>query len=256
MLRARVIPCLLIHKGGLVKTIRFADPKYLGDPINAVRILNEKQVDEIIVLDIDATVCSRPPDYDLISSLASRCRMPLCYGGGINTVEEIEKIISLGVEKVALSHSAVCSPKLISTAAKRVGSQSIVAVIDIRKRDVWGGYQVFTHNGKHKVKRNPIDLAKELVAEGAGEILINSIDRDGTRSGYDFNLVDSIRSAVNVPMTILGGAGSLDDLKLLIRRYGVIGAAAGSIFVLKGRYRAALIQYPQPHQKALISRVD
>ena len=252
MLRARIIPCLLIQNGGLVKTVRFSDPKYLGDPINTVRIFNEKQVDEIVVLDIDATIHGREPDYDLISSLAAECRMPLCYGGGIKTVDQIEKIISLGVEKVAVASAAVYSPDLLSHAAQRVGSQSIVAVMDVKKSRVLGRYQVYTHNGSQKVKRNPIDLAKEFVDSGAGEILLNSIDRDGTMSGYDFSLIDPIRDAINAPMTVLGGAGSYDDLKLLVRRYGVIGAAAGSVFVLKGKYRAVLIQYPQPSQKEII----
>lgn len=249
MLRSRIIPCLLVHSGGLVKTTRFANPKYVGDPLNAVRIFNEKQVDELIVVDIDATRLGREPDYDMISSLASECRMPLCYGGGIKTVEQIEHIISLGVEKVGLGYASVFQPSLIEQAAQRVGSQSIVAVLDVKKCGLLGRYEVFTHNGTKKTGMNPAETATKLEALGAGEILLNSVDRDGTMKGYDYDLIDSVRNSVTMPMTVLGGAGSLADISTLVHRYGVIGAAAGSLFVFKGKYRAVLIQYPQPEEK-------
>ena len=176
MLRARIIPTLLIHNGGLVKTVRFADPKYIGDPVNAVRIFNEKQVDELIVLDIDATVLNREPDYSLIANIASECRMPLCYGGGVKTVEQIERIVSLGVEKVSLGSAAACKPNLIQEASQRVGSQSIVAVLDVKKTRLLGRYELFTHNGLRKVGSNPIEMARLFSDLGAGEILVNSID--------------------------------------------------------------------------------
>lgn len=255
MLRARIIPCLLIHNGGLVKTTRFGDPKYVGDPLNAVRIFNEKQVDELIVVDIDATVSGYEPDYHLISNLASECRMPLCYGGGIKTVEQIERIVSLGVEKVSLASAAAYNSDLIQKAAQRVGSQSIVAVIDVKKSGLLGRYEVFTHNGTKKVGRNPVDMACQLATLGAGEIFLHSIDRDGTMLGYDLALIDSVRNAVRLPMTVLGGAKSLDDLRSLVDRYGAIGAAAGSLFLFKGKYRAVLIQYPQPSEKEFLSAV-
>jgi len=256
MLRARIIPCLLIHNGGLVKTTGFSNPKYVGDPLNAVRILNEKQVDELIVIDIDATVCEREPDYSLIASLAAECRMPLCYGGGVKTVEQIEKIVSLGIEKVSLGSAAVYEPDLIQRAAKRVGCQSIVGVIDVKKSGLLRRYEVFTHNGTRKAGCNPVELACQLAALGAGEILLNSIDRDGTMNGYDLELIDSVRNALRLPMTVLGGAGSLDDMRTLVARYGPIGAAAGSLFVFKGKYRAVLIQYPQPFEKDSLSAFD
>lgn len=255
MLRARIIPCLLVHNGGLVKTKRFGDSKYVGDPLNAVRIFNEKQVDELIVVDIDATVCGREPDYGLIANLAAECRMPLCYGGGVKTVEQIEKIVALGVEKVSLGSASANEPGLIERAAQRVGSQSIVAVMDVRKSGFLGGYEVFTHNGTKKVACNPVDMARQLAASGAGEILLNSIDRDGTMKGYDLALIDAVRNSVRLPMTVLGGAGSLDDMRALVGRYGVIGAAAGSLFVFKGKYRAVLIQYPQPAERDALSAV-
>ena len=224
--------------------------------MNAVRIFNEKQVDELIVTDIDATVDGREPDYSLIANLASECRMPLCYGGGIKTVEQIEKIVALGVEKVSLGSAAVNSPSLIENAAQRVGSQSIVAVLDVKKSGLLGRYEVFTHNGKIKVNRNPARMARDLESMGCGEILVNSIDRDGTMKGYDFTLIDSVRDSVRLPITVLGGAGSLDDIRGLVDRYGTIGAAAGSLFIFKGKYRAVLIQYPEPHFKDSLSFVD
>jgi cyclase len=256
MLRARIIPCLLVHNGGLVKTTRFRDSKYVGDPLNAVRIFNEKRVDELIVVDIDATVCGHEPNYGLISNLAAECRMPLCYGGGVKTVEHIERIVALGVEKVSLASMAAYDPSLIEQAAQRVGSQSIVAVMDVKKTGFLGRYEVFTHNGAKKTGRNPVEMAKQLAALGAGEILLNSIDRDGTMKGYDLDLIDSVRNAVRLPMTVLGGAGSLHDMRELVDRYGVIGAAAGSLFVFKGKYRAVLIQYPQPGEIDSLSVVS
>lgn len=255
MLRARIIPCLLVHNGGLVKTTRFGDPKYVGDPLNAVRIFNEKQVDELIVVDIDATVCGREPDYGLIANLAAECCMPLCYGGGVKTVEQIERIVALGVEKVSLGSAAANEPGLIEQAAQRVGSQSIVVVMDVKKSGLLGRYEVFSHNGTQKVGRNPVEMACQLAAMGAGEILLNSIDHDGTMKGYDLDLIDAVRNATRLPMTVLGGAGSLDDIRALVARYGAIGAAAGSLFVFKGKYRAVLIQYPQPGEKDSLSVV-
>ncbi len=249
MLRPRLIPCLLVHNGGLVKTVHFGDPKYVGDPINAVRIFNEKEVDELTVLDIDATVKGAEPDYQLISHLASECRMPLCYGGGVRTVAQIERIISLGVEKVAISAAAVENPSLIADAAARVGSQSVVVVIDVKKTGMLRRQEVVTHNGSRRTGLQPVEFAKRVTELGAGEIVINSVDRDGEMKGYDLDLVDQIRRAVHLPLTVLGGAGSLDDIKILIDRYGIIGAAAGSLFVFKGKYRAVLINYPNRAEK-------
>lgn len=254
MLRPRLIPCLIVQNGGLVKTVNFTKSKYVGDPINAVRIYNEKEVDELMVLDIDATVNGVEPDYRLISHLASECRMPLCYGGGVRTVEQIEKIISLGVEKVAVSSAAIENPEVISNAASRVGSQSVVMVIDVKKSGLLRRYEVVTHNGSRGTGLNPIELACQMEDFGAGEIVINSVDRDGAMKGYDLDLIEQVHQAIHLPLTVLGGAGSLDDLKELISRYGIIGAAAGSLFVYKGKYRAVLINYPNRAVKdALLS---
>lgn len=249
MLRPRIIPCLLVHKGGLVKTVRFANPKYVGDPINAVRIFNEKESDELMVVDIDATVKGAEPDTKLIGRLAAECRMPLCYGGGVRTVAQAGEIIGLGVEKVALSAAAVADPTLVSRIAEEVGRQSVVAVLDVKRSGSGGEYAVWTHNGSRPTGRAPLELARELEGAGAGEIVVNAIDRDGTMEGYDLDLATQVRDVLGIPVTILGGAGSLADIKALVDRCGVVGAAAGSLFVFKGPYRAVLINYPNPGQK-------
>jgi cyclase len=249
MLRSRIIPCLLVKDKGLVKTVRFKDSKYVGDPINAVRIFNEKEVDELIVLDIDATRENREPDYRMIGALAAECRMPLCYGGGVKSVEQAERIFGLGVEKVALSSAAIEDPGLIERIARAVGGQSVVAVMDVRKNTLSGRYEIWTCNGTRGTSMDPVELARRFESLGAGEIVINAIDQDGVMKGYDFALIDGVRNAVSLPMTVLGGAGSLKDIASLIQRYGVIGAAAGSLFVFKGIYRAVLINYPGPADK-------
>lgn len=255
MVQPRIIPCLLVHEGGLVKTTRFGDPKYVGDPINAVRIFNEKEVDELIVVDIDATREGREPNYRMIADLANECRMPLCYGGGVQTAEQVQRIIGFGVEKVAVSAAAVARPELISEAARQAGSQSLVVVLDVARTGLLRRYEVMTHNGKVKTGLDPVTWAKRLEQLGAGEIVINAIDRDGVMQGYDLELASRIRKAITLPMTLLGGAGSLTDIEDLVRAHRVIGAAAGSLFVFKGKYRAVLINYPNRSEKnALFER--
>jgi cyclase len=252
MLRPRIIPCLLVHNKGLVKTVNFKNPKYVGDPINAVKIFNEKEVDELIVLDIDATVQNREPDFTMIKNLAAECRMPLCYGGGVKTVAHAKQIINLGAEKVALSAAVVHNPKLVSEIAEAVGKQSVIVVLDVKKKGLFGQYEVFTHNGTKATGKNPKDFAIELEQLGAGEIVINAIDNDGVMKGYDIKLIQTIRDAINVPMTVLGGAGSLSDIKQIIEKFGVIGVAAGSLFVFKGVYKAVLINYPKREEIAAL----
>jgi len=249
MLRPRIIPCLLVKNGGLVKTANFASPKYVGDPINAVKIFNEKEVDELIVLDIDATAQQREPNYSMIGNLAVECRMPLCYGGGVKTVEQLERIISLGVEKVAISSGIIDNPDIIAKAATVVGSQSIVVVMDVRKSGRGCKYEIYTHNARKATGKSPVEFAKQVADMGAGEVVLNNIDRDGIMKGYDLDLVDAVRQVINLPMTILGGAGSLKDIVALLHRFGIIGAAAGSLFVFKGIYRAVLINYPNRSEK-------
>jgi cyclase len=256
VLRPRIIPCLLVHKGGLVKTQAFKDPKYVGDPINAVRIFNEKEADELMVLDIDATVNKVAPDFGLIAKLAAECRMPLCYGGGVTTAEQTARIIDMGVEKVAVSAAAIATPNLLTEMASAVGRQSVVAVLDVRKRSglFAKGYEICTHNSKMVHKFDPVTFAKQLQDAGAGEIVINSVDRDGLMQGYDLELAAHMKQALKVPVTFLGGAGTLDHMSDLISKLGVVGAAAGSLFVFKGKYRAVLINYPTPEQKLKLCR--
>ena len=254
MLRPRIIPCLLIRNGGLVKTVRFGDSKYVGDPLNAVRIFNEKEVDELVVLDIDATVQGREPNYGLIENLAAECRMPLCYGGGVKTIDHIQRIVGMGVEKVSICSAAVENPRLISEAASRVGSQSVVVIMDVKKSAWLKKSEIFTRNGTHETGLIPVDFAKKCEVLGAGEIVIQSIDRDGTLAGYDLDLVAQIREAISLPITVLGGAGSHDDIIALVKRFGIIGAGAGTLFVFKGKYRAVLINYPSRGEKEAIFR--
>lgn len=249
MLRPRIIPCLLIHDNGLVKTVKFKDPKYVGDPINAVKIFNEKEADELIILDIDASAKSVEPNYKQIAHFAAECRMPLCYGGGIKTAAQAKKIIALGVEKVAISSSAINAPELVREIAAEIGSQSVVVVLDVKQRMLGNSYDIYTHNGTRNTKKNVVDTAIQMEKHGAGEIVINSIDNDGKMKGFDLGLAKAVRKAVKIPLTILGGAGSLSDIGKVISECGIVGVAAGSLFVFKGPYKAVLINYPDAQQK-------
>ncbi|HCN50166.1 AglZ/HisF2 family acetamidino modification protein [Chryseobacterium arthrosphaerae] len=248
MLRPRIIPSLLIQDNGLVKTVNFKTPKYVGDPINAVRIFNEKEVDELAIFDIDATAKGLEPNYSLIERIANQSRMPLCYGGGVKTVEQAQRIFGLGIEKIALSSAVLQNPQLITEIAERVGSQSVIVVLDVKKK-LFGGYEVYTHNGKKSTGINPFKFVEEAQRLGAGEIVINSIDQDGVMKGYDMGLIDKIREKISLPLTVLGGAGSLNDVKQVIDKHGIIGVAAGSLFVFKGVYKAVLINYPTFEEK-------
>lgn len=249
MLRPRIIPCLLVHKNGLVKTVNFKSPKYVGDPINAVKIFNEKESDELIVLDIDATANNSEPDYKMISRLAAECRMPLCYGGGVRHAAQAKKIIGLGVEKVAISSAAVQTPQLIAEISKEVGRQSVVVVLDVKKKIFSKDYDVYTHNGQKNSKRSLFDMIAQVQELGAGEIVVNSIDHDGQMKGYDLDLAKRVKQLAHIPVTMLGGAGSLNDIGELVKECGTIGASAGSLFVFKGIYKAVLINYPTPSEK-------
>ena len=249
MLRPRVIPCLLIQDGGLVKTTKFKDAKYVGDPINAVRIFNEKEADELIVVDIDATSKNQEPNYQRIANLAAECRMPLCYGGGVKTVDQARRIIQLGVEKVAISSMALDSPQTLRAIADEIGQQSVVVVLDVKKKLLSKTYEVWTHNATVNTKRNVLDVIQQAQDNGAGEIVINFIEYDGVMKGYAVDVIRLIKSHVKVPFTVLGGAGSVQDLGDVVESCGIIGVAAGSLFVFKGKYRAVLINYPTQTQK-------
>jgi len=239
----------LLRDGGLVKTVQFKNAKYVGDPINAVKIFNEKEADELIVLDIDASTNGTEPDFKMIGRLAVECRMPLCYGGGIKSAAHAKRIIGLGVEKVALSSAAIARPQVMLEISKEIGNQSVVLVIDVRRRPLRGGYEVYTHNGTRATGTDPISIASDAASWGVGEVVVNAIDRDGMMNGYDLDLASKIRAATSLPMTVLGGAGALADIGELIGACGVVGAAAGSLFVFKGAYKAVLINYPSRAQK-------
>jgi imidazole glycerol-phosphate synthase subunit HisF len=239
----RIIPCLLLSGRGLVKTIRFRSPRYIGDPINAVRIFNDKEVDELVFLDIGATVQGTQPDFELLSDIASEAFMPFAYGGGITTLDQAKRLIGIGVEKVIVNTAAVGNLRLIEELSGRLGRQSTVVAIDVA-RSMLGRYDVVTRSGTKKVGRDPVVWAQEVQAAGAGEIIINSVERDGTMSGYDLDLISSITAAVSVPVVACGGAGGLQDLVAAVKVGGASAVAAGSIFVYHGRHQAVLITYP------------
>lgn len=243
MLRTRVIPCLLLQGEGLVKTVRFKDPTYVGDPINAVRIFNGLEVDEILLVDIAATVRSSRPNFRLIEYVASECFMPLGYGGGIRSIDDIRTIMSLGVEKFVINAQAVAEPEFVKRAADTFGSQSVVVSIDARRR-MLGRYEAYTHNGTRKVGMDPVRLAETVQNAGAGEIILNSIDRDGTMQGFDLDLIRRVTAAVSIPVVACGGAGSLHDLREAVVAGRAAAVAAGSLFVFHGKHRAVLINYP------------
>jgi cyclase len=248
MLQTRVIPVLLLHNRGLVKTVRFKNPKYVGDPLNAIKIFNEKEVDELIFLDIDASKEGREPDYELIEDFASECFMPVCYGGGVTNIEQIQKIFKLGIEKVSVNLSALENLELIEKASKSFGSQSIVVTVDVKK-SFTGKYQVYNHK-KEKPEKKPLqEYLQNIENAGAGEILINSVDKDGTLSGYDTKLMKNIVESVTIPVIACGGAGSLEDFKKVKNEANVSAVAAGSFFVFHGKHKAVLITYP--HYKKL-----
>ena len=235
----RIIPCLLLQNGGLVKTKQFGDPTYIGDPVNAVKIFAEKGADELVLLDITASKEGRLPDFELIEEIAGESFMPLAYGGGIVDCQSIRTIIRSGVEKVIINSAATTDIQLISEAAEMFGSQSIVASIDVRK-PLLGGYRCFSHSGQTKMADDPVRWAQKLEAAGAGEILLNNISRDGMMGGYDLALIETIRKSVSVPLVVCGGAGQISDLYAAFEA-GADAAAAGSLFVFHGKHKAVLI---------------
>jgi cyclase len=239
----RIIPCLLLRNNGLVKTVRFKESTYIGDPINTVKIFNEKEVDEIFFLDIDATKTKKEPPYDLIRNIATECFMPFAYGGGIQSIQQIEKIIKSGAEKIIINSQAFLKRNFMREAVQQFGSSTIAVSMDVKKEFLRGN-TVYIKGGTLSTGMNPVDYAREIEDEGAGEILINSIDRDGVMEGYDIELIKSISQSVRVPIIACGGAGSLVDFRLAVKEGGASAAAAGSFFVFHGKRRAVLITYP------------
>lgn len=243
MLKTRVIPCLLLKNGGLVKTFQFDKPKYVGDPINAVRIFNEKEVDEIVILDITATPEKREPNFELIKDLASQAFMPLAYGGGITNIQQIEKLFSIGIEKVVLDTIVSTNPNLIKQASDIAGCSSVVVCMDVKSK-LFGKPTVFNNAGKVDTKADPIQFAKKMQELGAGELIFNSIDRDGMQKGYDLAMIEKIAQAIDIPLVALGGAATLDDFRKAVD-HGASAVAAGSMFVFHGKHKAVLITYPE-----------
>jgi imidazole glycerol-phosphate synthase subunit HisF len=243
MLTIRVIPALLLKDQGLVKTICFKEPKYVGDPINAIKIFNEKEVDELIFLDTIATLAGRKPNFRLISDIAGECFMPLGYGGGIRELDDIRTLFSIGVEKVVINSYAAENPSFIRNAADRFGSQSIIVSIDVR-RNLLGKYTAYSHGGKVATKYDPVKFAQYMEEMGAGEIILTSIDRDGTMKGYEIDLIEKVTSTLNIPVVANGGAGKIQDFIDAIQKGGASAVSAGSMFVFQGKHRAVLISYP------------
>ncbi len=251
MKRFRIVPTLLVQDGGLVKSIKFKNHKYVGDPINAVKIFNDKEVDEIVVLDISASAEKRSPNIASIREIAGEAFMPLAYGGGITTVAEIQELIASGVEKVILNTAVFKNPSLVTQAAAYVGCQSIVVAIDVKKT-IWGKLKVFINNGAKNTNRDPVEYAIAMQQAGAGELLLNSIDRDGTFEGYDLELIEAVSKSVSIPIVASGGASEIEDFKKAVNA-GASAVAAGSLFVFRRPHRAVLISYPD--QKELAQKV-
>ena len=247
MIRPRVIPALLLKGQGLVKTVKFKDPKYLGDPINIVKIFNDKEVDELIFLDITATNEKRRPPFEMLGKITSECFMPLGYGGGIRSLDDVKTLLSLGIEKVILNTIAVENPAFVTEVADYAGSQAVVVSMDVKKGFL-EKYEVVTHSGITGAGLDPVRHAEEMGKRGAGELFVNSIDRDGTMQGYNLDLVRRVADAVNIPLVACGGAGNIQHLAEAIQQGGASAAAAGSMFVFQGPLRGVLISYPSQEE--------
>lgn len=243
MLATRLMPCLLMSNGALVKTVRFKEGAYVGDPVNAVRIFNQKEVDELILLDIHATTQKRGIDFETLEKLTSECFMPICYGGGVRTLEEMRRLYALGIEKVSLGAAAFEVPDLVRQAASEFGSQAIVVTLDVRKK-LLGRTTVCLRNGQRDLKQSPADAARYLEEQGAGELLLYSIDRDGTWSGFDLALLQSVTQAVSVPVVVTGGAGSLEHIQAAVQEGGASAVAIGSMAVFQAQDLGVLIKFP------------
>ena len=243
MLEARIDPCLLLHNGGLVKSTKFKNNKYVGDPINAVKIFNEKEVDELLLIDIDASRSNKGPDIKLLERIGREAFMPMSYGGGITNFEQAQLVLKSGFEKISLNHITFNNPELITEIASSFGSQSVIVSIDVKK-DIMGKYKVYDYVTGKKTIHDPIKFACGAEALGAGELLLNSVDRDGTMSGYDIEIIRQISEAVNIPIIAIGGASRIQDMVAAVNQGGASAAAAGSMFVFQGIHRAVLISYP------------
>lgn len=243
MLATRLMPCLLISNGALVKTIRFKEGTYVGDPINAVRIFNQKEVDELILLDIHATTQSRGIDFETLEKVASESFMPICYGGGVRTLDDMRRLYALGIEKVSLGAAAFEVPDLVRQASSEFGAQAVVVTLDVKK-GLLGRSTVRTRNGSQDTKISPPDAARTFEEQGAGELLLYSIDQDGTWSGFDLKLIESVSQVTGIPVVATGGAGSPEDIKAAVKQAGASAVALGSMAVLQAKDLGVLIKFP------------
>lgn len=242
-LRSRFIPVLLYSNKGFVKTFNFKNPKYLGDPINVIKIFNEKSVNEITIFDIDVSSKGTKINFDLLKRVSRESRMPVCYGGGVKDVETAEKLLSIGIEKISLSSAAILNPKLIEVISNRIGKQSVVITLDVKKK--WtGSYEIYLNNGKTNTGISLAEFLANLDYNYVGEVCVNSIDKDGTKSGYDLNLINKYYKEIKSHATFVGGCNSLNHITDIFKKYSPIGLGASSFVVLKGRFDAVLISYP------------
>lgn len=248
MLATRVMPCLLMDRGALVKTVQFKNPVYVGDPVNAVRIFNQKEVDELLLIDIAATTEKRGIDFETLEKVVTECFMPICYGGGVDNLADMRQLYHLGIEKISLSSAAIKRPALVREAADEFGSQAVVVTLDVKK-NLFGKYTVRTHQGKIDTKRSAIDVARDMESAGAGEILLYSIDRDGTWSGFDLSLIRDISHAVGIPVIACGGAGEMSHLRAAVNEAGASAVAIGSMAVFQAKDLGVLIKFPTRQQQ-------
>jgi imidazole glycerol-phosphate synthase subunit HisF len=256
MFRPRVIPCLTLSGNGLVKTRKFKNPVYIGDPVNAVRIFNDKYTDELIILDIDASRKSTPINFPLVKNIAEEAFMPLAYGGGIKTIDDVNRLFEIGIEKVIINSAFAGSSLLVENAVRIYGNQSITISIDIKK-NIWGAYNVFIRSGTKKISQSPSDYINRAVSAGAGEIFLNSIDRDGEMTGYDIPLIKSISEGIKIPLIACGGAGNITHIRQVFTEGKASAASAGSFFVFNGPHKAVLISYPGDEEiKSLKDIID
>jgi len=255
MLSTRLMPCLIMSNGALVKTIRFKEGSYIGDPVNAVRIFNQKEVDELILLDIHATTQNRGIDFETLEKVVSECFMPICYGGGVRNLEDMRKLYALGIEKVSLGAAAFEVPDLVKQASNEFGAQAVVVTLDVKK-GLLGRSTVRTRNGSHDTKMSPIDAAKTFESQGVGELLLYSIDRDGTWAGFDLKLVETVSQTAGVPLVATGGAGTMDDIKAAVKQAGASAVAIGSMALFQGKDLGVLIKFPSRKDQETIFGQD
>jgi len=243
MLRVRIIPCLLLRDESLVKSVKFKTYNYIGDPINTVRIFNELEVDELMFLDITASRENKKPNFKILEQIADECFMPLAYGGGLNNIEDIGRIFSIGFEKVVINSHAVRDPGFITQVADKFGSQSVIGSLDAHK-NLWGRYEIFTHGGTTKTGKNPVEWAQELERLGAGELLVTSMDRDGTWAGQDVKLTESVSSKIHIPVISNGGTGTVHHIGEVVKQGGASAVAVGSMLVFQGKDLGVLVNFP------------